>query len=139
MADSSLVVVGAVVCAAAAVFGWVAVKVQREHRQWCAGKARVDGVISRLAERRGQGLSEGASGMSTDPVYLSVAVVRFRAANGLEYEIDAPEAPRQIGTVVEVAYDPALPSGGRGVERTPKIGPSVVLLAVGAVLIAVGA
>src|SRR5688572_2636419 len=139
MADASLIGAGVAICAAGAIFGGIALKVQRDHRRWCEGKARVKGVVSRLAERRGQGLSEDASGMPTDAAGVVTRVVRFRAANKIEYEIDAPEAPRELGTEVEVAYDPALPSGGRGVERVPKILIPVVLLVLGAILVAIGA
>jgi hypothetical protein len=137
--DASLAGAGAVVLAAGGLTGWIALKAQREHRRWCEGKARVEGVVSRLAARRRQGLGEDASGMSTGNVDTTVPIVRFRAGNGVEYEIEAPEAPMTVGAVVEVAYDPALPSGGRGVERVPKVGIPVALLVVGAILVAVGA
>ncbi len=94
-------------------------------------------MVSRFAERYRPGLSEGADGTSNDPGAVSVAVVRFRAANGIEYEIDSPEGPMELGAVVSVAYDPALPSDGRAVDRTPKIAFAVLLLALGAILIAV--
>lgn len=137
MADSSLLATGTVVLAAGAVFGWVALRTQREHRRWCSERTRAEGVVSRFAERNRPGLSEGADGTSNDPAALLVAVVRFRASNGIEYEIDAPEGPKELGAVVSVAYDPALPSDGRAVDRTPKIAFAVLLLALGALLFAV--
>ena len=137
--DESLVWTGAVVAAAGAVFGWVALKVQREHRQWCEDKPRAEGVVSRLARRRRQGLSEDASGTPTGNVDVLVPIVRFRAANSIEYEIEAQEAPMEVGAAFQVAYDPELPSGGRGVERVPKVGIPIFLLVVGIVLAAVGA
>ena len=84
-------------------------------------------------------MSEDAAGMSTDAAGVLTPVVRFRAANNIEYDIDAPEAPREVGTEVEVAYDPALPSGGQGVDRAPKILIPIVLIVLGAILVAVGA
>ena len=138
MADTSLVAAGATLSALAAVFGGIALKVQREHRRFCAQGIRADGVVSRLAQRRGQGLSENAMGHSTGTRYITIPVARFRATNGIEYEIDAPEAPMTVGAPVQVAYDPALPSGGRVVDRTPKIGCAVVLLVLGVILVAIG-
>ena len=119
MADTSLIAVGATACALSEVFGWIALKVQREHRRFCARATRADGVVSRLGQRRDQGLSEDAVGNPTGTRYITVPVVRFRAANGTDYEIDAPEAPMTVGAAVQVAYDPAQPSGGRAVDRTP--------------------
>ena len=137
MADGSLAGAGAVVCAVGVVTAWIAVKTQREHRRWCVGKARAIGVVSRISARRTGGLSEDAGGGSADPAQIATPVVRFRAANGVEYEIDAVEAPQEVGAVVEVAYDPALPSGGRAVGRTIKILLPVVLIVLGAALLAV--
>ncbi|MEO7973806.1 MAG: DUF3592 domain-containing protein [Thermoanaerobaculia bacterium] len=137
MADTSLLATGAVTFAAGAVFGWVALRTQRAHRRWCAERTRAEGVVSRFAERHRAGLSEGADGTSNDPGALHVAVVRFRASNGIEYEIDSPEGPMDLGAVVPVAYDPALPSDGRTVDRAPKIAFAVLLLALGAILVAV--
>ncbi|GMU63738.1 MAG: hypothetical protein AMXMBFR36_00120 [Acidobacteriota bacterium] len=100
----------------------------------------MDGVVSRLVQRRSSGgLSEDAAGMPTDPASTTIPVLRFRALDDLEYEIDAPEAPSEVGAVVAIAYDPALPSAGRAVERTPKIGCALLLLLVGAILLGVGA
>lgn len=138
MADTSLIGAGAVACAIGVVSGLVAVKTQRDHRRWCAARPKVSGVVSRLAQRRSTGLSEDASGMSTGTHYTTVPVVRYRAANRIEYEIDAPEAPSEIGSAVEVAYDPELPSEARAVMRTPKVGCSVFLVIVGLVLVAIG-
>lgn len=138
MADTSLVAVGATACALSVVFGWIAIKVHREHRAWCDRGMKADGVVSRLAERRGAGLSEDAVGTPSAPSVFLMPVVRFRAANGIDYEIDAPDAPKEIGCVVKVAYEPAQPSGARAVSRPPKIGCAVVLFVVGVMLVAVG-
>lgn len=138
MADTSLVAIGATACVAGGIFGWIAMKTQRAHRAWCARATKVDGVVSRMAERRGQGLSEDAAGMPTGPNVFTVPVVRFRAANGIEYEIDGPEATREIGSVVQVAYAPALPSDARVVDRTPKVGCAIGIFVVGAILVVLG-
>jgi hypothetical protein len=134
MADPTLLALGALVCLLGAVFGGIALKVQREHRRWCARAMQTDGVVSRLAERRSQGLSEDASGVPTGPAVTRVAVVRFRV-DGIDYEIDAPEAPLEIGSAVRVAYEPGKPSGARAVQRVPKVGCAVVLLVLGAALV----
>ena len=136
MADISLAAVGATTCAFATAFGWIAIKRQREHSAWCAKGVKADGVVSRLAERRGAGLSEDASGMSTDATFHTVPVVRFRV-DGIEYEIDAPDAPATIGSVVQVAYEPTQPSGARAIARTPKIGCAVILFVAGLTLLAI--
>jgi hypothetical protein len=138
MADASLVGVGATLCALSAVFGGVTLKTQREHREWCARGVKADGVVSRLGERRSAGLSENADGTSSDPAFTLVPVVRFRADNGFEYEIDAPEAPSTIGSVVEVAYAPSEPSGARAVARKPKVGCTVFLFVFGLALVLYG-
>jgi hypothetical protein len=138
MADPSLIAVGATSCGLSLIFGAVSWKAHREHRAWCARGIRAEGVVSRLAERRRTGLSEDASGMPADPAAALVPVVRFRAANGIEYEIDAPDAPAQIGAAVQVAYEAAEPSGARAVERPLKIGCVVFLLVAGLLLVAIG-
>jgi hypothetical protein len=140
VADGSLVAVGGVACAAAAAFGWGALRAQRAHARWCASRTRADGVVSRVVRRRRNGgLAEDAAGLPTDPASTRTPVVRFRARDGVEYEIDAPEAPARIGATVALAYDPALPSDGRAIERTPKIGCAALLLLAGALLVAIGA
>ena len=80
-----------------------------------------------------------ASGMPTGNVDTTVPIVRFRAYNNVEYEIEAPEAPKEVGAAFQVAYDPAQPSGGRGVERVPKVLLPILMLAFGVVLAAVAA
>jgi hypothetical protein len=137
--DTSLVAAGAVVGAVGLVTCWIAVRTQREHRRWCAGKSRVQATVSRMAERWQGSLSEDATGNSADPGGTTVPIARFRAANGVEYEVEAPEAPKEIGAKVEVAYDPALPSHGRGVERVSKVALPIGLIVVGAALAAAGA
>lgn len=137
--DHSLFWTGVALGAAGAATGWIALKVQREHREWCEGKTKVDAVVSRIAERRRQTLSEDAAGNSTGNVDALVPIARFRASNEVEYEIEAPEAPMEVGAAVEVAYDPELPSAGRGVERAPKVAIPILLMVFGAVLAAVGA
>lgn len=76
--------------------------------------------------------------MSSDRNVSIVPVVRFRAADGIEYEIDAPDAPAKIGSVVQVAYESMQPSGARAISRTPKIGCAILLFVVGVALIAIG-
>lgn len=71
--------------------------------------------------------------MPSDPGTRTVAVVRFRALNGVEYEIDAPEAPHRISDVIAVAYDPVLPSGDRAVARTPRVGRTAIFLLIGVI------
>lgn len=117
------------------MFAWGALRGQRAYAKWCAARARADGVVSRVVERRVNGsFSEDAGGMPTDPASITVAVVSFRAANGVDYEFDTQEVPLEVGTAVAVAYDPALPSDARAIARTPKVGCAAILLLVGAAL-----
>ena len=139
MADTSLLGAGVFLLVAGIATGAIAIRAQSDHRRWCEGKARADGVVSRVAARRSQGLSEDAAGMPTGTAEAVVAVVRFRAANRIEYEIDAEEVPLEVGRAVPVAYDPALPSGARAVERAPKVAIPIALLAIGAGLAVIGA
>lgn len=134
MADVSLVATGGVACTIAAAVWYVAIREQRRHREWCAKGVKAQGVVSRLSTRGHLSRNE-----PTDSDNISeVPIVRFRAANGVEYEIDAPDAPRKVGTPVEVAYEPASPSSGRAVERVPKIGCAVVVLVIGIALVIAG-
>ena len=139
MADTSLLYTGMVLAGVGLVTGGIALKVQWDHKRWCAKRPRLKGMVSRIAERRAQGLSEDAAGFSTGTHYRAVPVVRFQAPNGVEYEIDADEAPNEIGAEVEVAYDPAQPSGARAVQRVPKIGLCIPLIVVGGALAAYAA
>ena len=131
MADTSLLGTGIFLAAFGVVTGAIALKVQRDHRLWCAGKTRVTGVVSRLAQRR----TNARSG----PSQRLVPMVRFRATNGVEYEVEADEIEREVGIPVEIAYDPALPSDGRAVKRVPKVGLPVLMILFGVVLAAVAA
>ncbi|HYI09696.1 MAG TPA: DUF3592 domain-containing protein [Thermoanaerobaculia bacterium] len=134
MPDTSLVAAGAAACAVAAFFWRADSKAHRSHEVWCAGAAKAEGFVSRIG-RRGH-LSRNAP-TSSDSFY-TVPIVRFRAADGVEYEIDAADAPKTVGAPLQVAYDPNLPSGARPVPRTRKIGCSVVLLAIGIFLVGWG-
>ena len=137
--DDSLFWTGVGLAGAGVVTGLIALKVQRDHRKWCEARTRVDGMVSRIAKRRRYGLSEDAGGIDTGNVDRLVPIVRFRAANNVEYEIEAPEAPMEVGAIVAVAYDPAQPSGGRGVARAPKVLLPILMLAFGVVLAGVAA
>lgn len=119
----------------ALVFGAIAMKSQRDHRRWCERATRCEGVVARV--REAQWIEERPE-TSAGAEHQAAVIVRFRASNGVEYEIDAPEAPMEVGAVVAVAYDPEEPSGGRLVKRTPKIGCAVGLFVIGVILIVAG-
>jgi hypothetical protein len=135
MPDTSLVAIGAAACAFAAFLWRKETKTHHEHVAWCDAHTKADGVVSRISLRGHH--SRNPPGF--DDHGWSVPVVRFRAANGVEYEVDASDSHHKEGTPLEVAYDPALPSGGRVVARTKKIGCAGVLLAIGVFLIVWGA
>ncbi len=134
LTDPSLVIVGAVACGIAGVLWLLESKVHRAHARWCAARTKAEGVISRIA-RRGH-LSRNEP--TTSDEFFLVPIVRFRAVNGVEYEIDAPGGAGKVGAPIQVAYDPALPSDGRVVPRTRKLGCVVVILAIGIALLGWG-
>lgn len=134
MPDTSLIATGGTAAALGLVFAIASWKSQRDHNAWTRDKTRARGVVSRIG-LRGH-LSRNKP--TFDDGGLAVPVVRFTAENGADYEIDAGDAPHRVGAEVEVAYDPALPSDGRMVARTPKIGCAAVLLAIGVALVIAG-
>lgn len=131
----SLIVAGAAVCAAAAG-SWIAdTRQQRAHEGWCATATKAEGIVSRLADPGG---AMSRNPVTDDDRAPGLPIVRFTAANGVEYEIDAPDAPRAVGATVAVAYDPALPSSARPVERVRKVGCSVAGAMIGISLMVAG-
>lgn len=131
MADISLLWTGAAASSLGVAF-WIADWTSgRNHAARCAGLERAKGVVSKIG-RRG---FHSRNKPSFDDSGVLVSVVTFRASNGVEYAFDAPDAPRTVGAAVDVAYDPAAPSGALLVTRVPKIGCSVVLLLAGVALI----
>ncbi len=93
--------------------------------------SRAEGVVSRVGRRGWNSRNEPTS---SDDI-ATVPIVRFRAANGIEYEFDAGDAPQKLGAPVVVAYDPDLPSTAYLVERTKKLGCAVLFAAAGLFLI----
>jgi hypothetical protein len=109
---------------------WRERKAHREHVAWCAAATKVEGAVSRLGTR-----DHLSRNKPTDDDNISIVpVVRFRAANNVDYEIDCRDAPRTIGAPVAVAYDPALPSSARAVARVPRIGCAAIALLIGVAL-----
>lgn len=144
MADTSIATAGVSACVLAVILWWKAKKTHREHQVWCATRSKADGIVSRIGLRghlSRNAPTESSLSFSDDSLTQgsrAIAVVRFTASNGVDYEIDAPEAALEVGARIPVAYDPALPSDGRAIEHTPKVGCSVILLLAGIVLIVAG-
>lgn len=144
MPDTAVLVIGASACALSAVVWRKAKKTHHQHEAWCSARAKTDGIVSRVGIRGHLSRNpptEGGLSFSDDSLTQNaraVAVVRFTASNGVEYEIDAPEVALEVGTRIPVAYDPALPSDARVVQHTPKIGCAVILLLAGTALIVAG-
>ena len=134
MADPSLIAVGAASCGLATIWWWSERKAHRAHVTWTVNAVKADGVVSRLARRRHLSRNEP----TTSDNLSMVPIVRFRAADGVEYEIDAPDAPRTIGAAVPVGYELASPSSARPLQRTRRLGCAAFLLVVGIALIAIG-
>ena len=120
---------------------WVAeVREQRSHLKKMATAARARGVVSRIAIRGWLSKNEPTEMDLNDAEKVSkVPVVRFRAHDGAEYEFDAPDAPMTIGSEVDVAYDPEIPSSAQLPVRQRKPGCAIILLALGLALIIYGA
>ena len=131
--DVSILIVAGIVFAIGAGTWLYSIKVHRAHVAWLEGKTRAIGTVTRLSRR----YIRAADGPGDEESVSKVPIVKFRAANGGEYEVDAPDAPATIGAEVEVAYDPALPSDGRGVVRVKKVGCSVMLIVIAAALVVV--
>lgn len=131
MPDISLLWTGVAASAIGAAFGIAEWRSGRAHAARCAQLQRATGTVSRIA-RRGH-LSRNKP--SFEDGGLLVSVVTFRAANGVAYEFDAPDAPQTVGAEVDIAYDPDAPSSALLVRRIPKIGCSAVLLIAGVALI----
>lgn len=130
MPDTSLMFTGAAAATLGAIFWFVELRKEREHRAWCEQAAKVDGVVSRIADRGHPTKNE-----RIDEDIVSAPVVTFRAANGAEYEFDAPGISAKVGEQVTVAYDRLLPSNARLLDRPRKPG-CVVILIVGGLLLA---
>lgn len=127
----ALSIIGAVLVLLAIVMLIHAERVHRAHVRWCATASRAEGVVSRVGRRHWHSRNEPTS----DDRLTTVAVVRFRAANGVEYEFDGRDAPKQAGAQVEVAYDPASPSTAHAVARTRRYGCIVMMVIAGLALI----
>lgn len=125
-------VLGAVLMGIAAATVVHARRDQRRHEAWCASAAHAQGVVSRVGRRHWLSRNEPTS---SDRVQ-TVAVVRFRAANKVEYEFDSPDAPSVAGAAVQVAYDASSPSTARVIQRRPRYGCAIILLGLGLAMIA---
>jgi len=134
MADSSLVYIGAFLWVVAITMLVVEERAVRARRRWCATAARAEGEVARIGRRGYHSRNEPTSSVR----FVTVPVVRFRAANGAEYEFDAPGVPKKVGEKVQVAYDAKLPSTAQVVGAARQVGCAVVLGAIGIVLIGFG-
>lgn len=132
--NTTLMVLGG--SAVALSFGfWIAErKARRAHEAWCATAARADGVVSRLGLRG----HYSRNPPTDEDRNWYIPVVRFRAADGAEYEFDAEGTRAKVGARVRVAYEPALPSNARALERPGRMGCAAILLAAGLALLITG-
>jgi hypothetical protein len=107
---------------------------KRAAEAWLARAARAEGLVYRFNE------VETYNHISDNFQHgkKKVHIVKYRAANKIEYEIQA-KSPTKLGSTVEVAYNPDLPSDAKLVQEAQyKMGCGFVLLAVGAGLIILG-
>lgn len=133
MPDSTFLIAGALAAAGAAIGFLAELKEKREHHAFCTTAARAEGVVSRISER-----GHATKNERSEEEKFEVPIVRFRAADGAEYEFDAPHLPRTLGMAVEVAYDPVLPSNARPLQRQRRSGCAIFLAALALILIANG-
>lgn len=108
--DYWLLAVGLVLCVAGISENVFAGRKRRADRRWLDSAVKTEGVVSRTVERKDySGPSDSYGNISV----AEVPIVRFRASNGHEYEIDAPSEVGGVGAKVPVAYNPDLPSDAR--------------------------
>jgi Protein of unknown function (DUF3592) len=107
---------------------------KRAAEAWLARAARAEGLVYRFNEvetynHMSEGFTHGKA---------KIHIVKYRAANKIEYEIQAKSATK-LGSTVEVAYNPDLPSDAKLVQEAQyRMGCGFVLLAVGVGLIVLG-
>lgn len=130
--DYSLLAFGLLLCITGIWESIATKRKQQEHLRWVARAAKAEGVVSRISQRKDySGPSDSYDNISVDPV----PIVRFRAADGLEYEFDGPNKIGEVGTPVPVAYNRELPSDARAVATTGyRGGCGFILLAIGLAL-----
>lgn len=100
---------------------------------WLARATKTEGVISR---RKVHGGEYSRNKELPDPYEERHAVVRFRAADKVEYEFDARSDLGKTGDLVPVAYNPDLPSDAREIgARNTSGGCAYLLFAIALALV----
>ena len=115
---------------------WVDNRLRRKRaaQAWFARAARAEGLVYRFNE------VETYNHLSDNFAHgkAKIHIVKYRAANRIEYEIQA-ESPTELGSTVEVAYNPDLPSDAKLVQEAQyKMGCGFIFLAAGVGLIVLG-
>ena len=126
-----MIYLGAFLCLLAMAMLIVEERTFRARRRRCETAAKAEGVVTRIGRRGHLSRNEPTS----SDRYRTVPVIRFRAANGVEYEFDAPRAPKSAGTKVQVAYDPGMPSTAELVVTARQVGCAALMGAIGIALI----
>jgi hypothetical protein len=125
---------GLIACAIGVAVTIAEFRKKRAHDAWFARAARAQGLVYRFNEVKTYNhLSDhNQHGMTL------VHIVKYRAANKIEYEIPA-KGPVKLGETVEVAYNPDLPSDAKlAQEARFPLGCGFVIFAVGIGLIVLG-
>ena len=98
------------------VFAFIAWRMRREkaaHDEWVARRQRVTGIVERFS------VSESSESLTE---YTPVIIYQVK---GQTYQIGGERSTEQqppVGSEIEVAYDPELPSTARVVGRNPPTG-----------------
>ena len=134
MAITIELIFGLITCAIGVGVTIAEIRKKRAADAWFARAARAEGLVYRFNEVKTYNhLSDFNQHGKTN-----VHIVKYRAANKIEYEIPA-NSPVKLGDTVEVAYNPDLPSDAKLVQEARfRMGCGFFILAAGIGLIVLG-
>jgi hypothetical protein len=125
---------GLIACAIGIAVAIAEFRKKRAHDAWFARAARAQGLVYRFNEVETYNHITDFSQHG----HALIHIVKYRAANKIEYEIQA-NSPVELGETVEVAYNPDLPSDAKLVQEARfKWGCGFVIIAVGIGMIVLG-
>ena len=134
MTITNELIFGLITCAIGVAVTIAEIRKKRAADAWFARAARTQGLVYRFNEVKTYNhlTDQSPHGMTIEHV------VRYRAANKIEYEIKA-DSPVKLGDTVEVAYNPDLPSDAKLVQEARfRMGCGFFIIAVGIGMIVLG-